>query len=229
MDVNLKRKILNNTRLFNFVSACNNFFTVSNSRSVRGKGNNIVFARGVLRKKVKIVCKGNHNKLTIANKTRLRNTLIEIYGSNNTIHIGANIVVYENTHFLVEGDNCEIYIGDNVIIGGGHFFAGESNTKIYVGENSMLSRDVKIDTSDFHSIIDEATGLRINRADNVYIGRHVWIGNGVHVFRGAHVSDNSVIGLKSLVNKKYEEPNLLLAGWPAKIIRQGINWTKEKL
>ena len=49
----------------------------------------------------------------------------------------------------------------------------------------------------------------------------------VMIFKGAVIPDGSVVGAGSLVNKKFEEENILIAGSPAKKIRSDIEWRRE--
>ncbi len=37
------------------------------------------------------------------------------------------------------------------------------------------------------------------------------------------IADNCIVGAGSLVTKKFEEPNVVIAGHPAKVIKTGIN------
>jgi len=48
-----------------------------------------------------------------------------------------------------------------------------------------------------------------------------------HIFKGAKVSDNSIVGANSVINKKFVEENVVIAGNPAKIIKRGVNWDKK--
>ena len=92
----------------------------------------------------------------------------------------------------------------------------------------MLSSGIKFKTGDSHSIINSDKNVRINPDGNVNIGDHVWIGQEVIILKNTHIGDNCVIGIRSLVTKDFGE-NLLVAGIPAKIIKQKINWTRERL
>ena len=46
----------------------------------------------------------------------------------------------------------------------------------------------------------------------------------VKIGKNTKISDDSIIGWGSIVTKKFEEPNVVLAGNPAKIVKRGINW-----
>lgn len=155
--------------------------------------------------------------------------LIEIEGNNNTVHIGAGVMVYEHCYISVKGDGCNIYIDDKTTIGDASLFAEESHTSIRIGKDCMLGRKISISTTDFHSIIDVATGKRINPAKDVTIGNHVWIGADVAINKGVTIADNSIVGSNSVVTKRFEEPNIILIGMPAKKIREAVTWSRQKL
>jgi acetyltransferase-like isoleucine patch superfamily enzyme len=87
--------------------------------------------------------------------------------------------IYDGCEFLIEGDNCSIFMGSKTTIGSATIFCGESNTSISIGDNCLLSRSINIDTSDFHSIVDLESKKRINLPKNVIIGNNVWIGFNV--------------------------------------------------
>ena len=46
------------------------------------------------------------------------------------------------------------------------------------------------------------------------------------ILKGAKISDGSVVGAMSLVNKKFEEENIVLAGVPARKIRGNVSWKR---
>lgn len=187
------------------------------------------FGNRILFRASRIKCKGKGNKIEIGDYCRFRNVLIEIEGNNNTVHIGAGVMVYEHCYISVKGDGCNIYIDDKTTIGDASLFAEESHTSIRIGKDCMLGRKISISTTDFHSIIDVATGKRINPAKDVTIGNHVWIGADVAINKGVTIADNSIVGSNSVVTKRFEEPNIILIGMPAKKIREAVTWSRQKL
>ena len=56
------------------------------------------------------------------------------------------------------------------------------------------------------------------------IGPHVWIGSSVTVLKGAVIPDGCVIAAGSVVCSKFEMKNALIAGNPARVIRENISW-----
>ena len=92
----------------------------------------------------------------------------------------------------------------------------------------MLSSDISLRTGDSHSIIT-TDGKRINLSKNVYIGNHVWIGMRALVMKGSKILDNSIIGAGSLVTGKFSQKNIMLAGNPAKKIKENVDWKRERI
>lgn len=65
-------------------------------------------------------------------------------------------------------------------------------------------------------------GTPYNFAQFVEIGRHVWIGKDVKIGKNVRIPDDCIIGWNSLVTKPFEQTNCIIAGSPAKIIKQNI-------
>lgn len=92
--------------------------------------------------------------------------------------------------------------------------------RITIGADSIIAWDVLITDSDWHKIEGSC------RMEDVEIGDHVWLAHGVSVLKGAVIPAGCVVAAKSLVQNKFSGRNLLLAGIPAGIIREEIQWTR---
>ena len=103
----------------------------------------------------------------------------------------------------------------------------ESDLSVSIGRDCMISSDVTIRSTDGHAIYELGTGKIINRARPIVIGDHVWIGAGVTLMKGAGVASNSVIGRASMVTRRFDEENVVLAGTPAKVVRNQIMWDRR--
>jgi len=178
---------------------------------------------------IKFKVNGINNSIKIGNKCLLRNTSINIKGNNNSVVFENNTRVYERLNVLIEGDNCELIVHCHTTIGSAKLQLGESSTKVVLGEDCMLSRDIVINTSDFHSILDNLTNKRINKANDVFIGNHVWIGNGVYINKGAVLNNDSIVAARSVVPGKVFASNSIIGGVPAKVIKEGVNWDRKKI
>lgn len=192
-------------------------------------GGRCSIAKDALFRKSKIIINGNDSVVKIGNKCRFRNITIEVFGKNSMVEINESVLVYEKCYISIKGDNCHCIIGNKTTIGSASFFLEESGKDIVIGEDCMLGRDICLQTTDFHSVVDATTGNRINYPESVNVGNHVWLGYGVTLGKGTAVADNSVVGEHSLVTKKFTQPNICLVGIPAKVIKENINWNREKL
>jgi len=79
---------------------------------------------------------------------------------------------------------------------------------------------------DFHKIKKLNEDNFRNKLENIDIGNNVWIGCRNTILKGSRIKDNSVIGANSLINKEFEKENVLIAGNPAKIVRENIRWER---
>jgi len=59
---------------------------------------------------------------------------------------------------------------------------------------------------------------------NIVIGENCYIGSAVRFAPGSSIADNTLVGLGSVVTKTFQVENIILAGQPAKIIRENYNW-----
>jgi len=88
-----------------------------------------------------------------------------------------------------------------------------------IGDHCAISWQCEILDEDFHKLgTGRPTGARIT------IGKHVWIGSGVKILKGASIADHSVVAANSLVVDRFDEPNVLIGGSPARILRREISW-----
>lgn len=63
----------------------------------------------------------------------------------------------------------------------------------------------------------------INKAP--VIGDNAYIGPGAILFGNIRLSDNITVGANSTVNKSFDVPNVVLAGTPAKVVKENYaNW-----
>lgn len=174
-----------------------------------------------LRNKLRV--KGNH-QISIANTAKVRGCDISIKGKNNNLIIeeGVNL---RGSQLEIDGNNCVIKVGKNSIIGHGCYLsARELNTQLILGEKCMLSRNVKIMTSDGHDILKDTQ--RVNPAKNIYIGNHVWLADNATVLKGVTIGKGSVVGINSTLTKSLEE-NCIAAGNPAKKVQDNIEWNEK--
>lgn len=176
-------------------------------------------------------CVGRHingvNNSIIIGNSNLHKCNFFIKGNNNTIVIGDKCK-FNRTSFWISGDNNRIEIGSETTVGQNCQFAVLEGTSIVIGQDCMFSHDIRVRTSDSHSIIDSETGARINHAKNITIGDHCWIGMYVLILKGAVLSNNTIAAARSIVNKQFED-GVLVGGSPAKVLKRHLTWDRRRL
>ena len=178
----------------------------------------------------------------------LKGLLIAVFGNNNDINLGKIFYPVNDTIGLTgltinignppedtltpgvkrEANNCKVNIGDNIIICGARLFLQDSETSISIGNDCMISWGIDIWCTDVHTVTD-LDGNPTNFSDKIEIGNHVWIGKDVKIGKNTKISNDSIIGWASVVTKKFDESNVVLAGNPAKIVKRDVNWNFRDL
>lgn len=89
---------------------------------------------------------------------------------------------------------------------------------ITIGNGCVISHDVTIMDSDFHTIIGaEEKGLP------VVIGDHVWIGSRALILKGVRIGEGAIIASGAVVTHNVPA-HAVVAGVPAKVIKTGVEW-----
>jgi len=189
-------------------------------------GNSLDISCALL-KKVDFHISGSNNKVIIEDFCQLKNSAIYISGSNNIVRIGPWSTLI-NAEVCIEDDGNEVILGEHTRILGKTHLAAIEGTKIIIGKDSMFSSDVHFRTGDSHSILD-MSGKRINGSADIMIGEHVWVGTKVTCLKGAEVPNHSIIGACALVTGKFYTPNCVLAGVPAKIVKENVDWSIQRV
>ena len=222
--MNKKELVMKYRPLVNLACSTYNLRNIFRKKIARGNQTTISCT---LLKKVDFHISGKNNTVVIEDFCQLKNCSIIISGNNNIIHIGKWSTLI-NAEMCIEDDGNEIILGEHTRILGKTHLAAIEGTKILVGKDSMFSSDVHFRTGDSHSILD-INGKRINGSDDIVLGEHVWVGTKVTCLKGARVPDHSIIGACALVTGKFQTPNCVLAGVPAKIVKENVNWSIHRV
>ena len=174
-----------------------------------------------LRNKLKL--KGEYH-LDIADGVRIRGCTIVMKGKNNQLRIASGVNL-KGVHIEILGNDCVVSIDEGCVIGESCYLsARESGTQLTLGKNCMLSRNVKIMTSDGHNIMK--AGQRINPAKSIKIGNHVWLADNVTVLKGVEIGDDCIVGINSTLTRSVTAGSIA-AGTPAKVLVDGVTWQNE--
>jgi len=98
-----------------------------------------------------------------------------------------------------------------------------NDTMLSIGKNCLISDQVRMRTSDHHSIIDLATREQINFPGDIRLKDNVWIGQGVTVLKGVEIGEGSIVASSALVTGSIPRTELW-GGVPAKCLRRNVSW-----
>jgi len=223
----LKYNIKKNAFFLQIMSKFYNYIIGRNKICIQGCGNKINMKPNVILRNAKIIINGKNNLIEIDNGTRLSNTHVYINGTGHYLKIGKDVMYRQGT-LLLEDISCIISIGDRTTVENAYIAATEQNGKILIGEDCMFSHNVDIRNGDSHSIIDLHTRERLNFPKDITIGNHVWLGSYSQILKGVKIGDNSVVGISSVVTSEIPK-NSICAGIPAKVVKENIEWTRERI
>ena len=101
-----------------------------------------------------------------------------------------------------------------------------SNSTFECGDDCMFSESVVIQTSDQHAIVDLKSGKIINLHPKIVkLGSHVWLGRRSTILGDCEIGNGSIIAASSTVTKNVPQ-HAIVAGVPAKIIKQDVTWSR---
>lgn len=151
----------------------------------------------------------------IFDKKRAR-TILEIKGSV-TFKGAANI-----------GHGAKLSVGESgsLIFGNNFNLTAESEIicchRISFGSNCLVSWNTLFMDTDFHKIIKEEA--QINKDMPIAVADDVWIGARCIILKGAAIPSNTVVAAGSVVSKPFDASGCIIAGSPAKVVKEGIEW-----
>jgi acetyltransferase-like isoleucine patch superfamily enzyme len=111
-------------------------------------------------------------------------------------------------------------------VGEGTYFS--PNVRIIVSSGLTIGRgcavgwDVQILDDDQHAF--RSGNRQRPRTAPVILGDRVWVGSKAMIFKGVEIADGCVVASGAVVTRSVDEPNSLVAGNPASVVRRGIVW-----
>ena len=159
---------------------------------------------------------------------------IQLYGDffyNYSCHprSQAYFTMLEGSELIVNGKtiiyyNCDLAVYSNavLILYGGYMNSGvqlRCSKQISIGADATIARDVYVTDSDSHHILDDKHVVD----KPVKIGKHVWLGLRSVVLKGVEIGDGAIVAAGAVVTKDVTSKTIV-AGVPAKCVREGVEW-----
>jgi acetyltransferase-like isoleucine patch superfamily enzyme len=133
----------------------------------------------------------------------------------------ANLVVHGNFRTCT-GSQVVVHPGAKLELGSGYM--NHKSTilcfnSIKIGHGVAIADNVVIRDSDNHSILSHSH----LKTKPIVIGDHIWIGTNAIILKGVTIGDGAIIAAGAVVTKDVPA-KALVAGVPAKVIRENIHW-----
>jgi len=141
-----------------------------------------------------------------------------IFQNNGTIIFEGSVTIAENS-YLSCNEGGGIIFGNNVSFNSGARII--SSNLITICENSKFSWDDTIVDDDIHAVVNINTGEEIVQTRPIVIGKSCWVGFGCVISKGVSLADYTIVSSCSKVVGKHDKMFTILAGVPAKIIKEG--------
>lgn len=154
---------------------------------------------------------------------------------NGSVVIGENVVLnsdFKNTNTalayrckFVTGYDGEISIGDNTMLNG---VCVVSYEKVEIGCDCQVASSTIISDTDFHPVDPDIRRKQVRGEQfpfasvgksKIKIGNNVWVGWNCTILKGVVIGDNSIVAAGSVVLAGSYPAGSLLAGNPAKVIK----------
>ena len=120
------------------------------------------------------------------------------------------------------GSDIRVFDGGELTLDGGYCTSGVQIVcfkKVSIGRDCAIARDVIIRDTDAHEVRPSKRPM----TEEVVIGRHVWIGNRAMIMKGVTVHDGAIVAAGAVVTRDVP-PGCLVAGVPARVVREGVSW-----
>lgn len=177
---------------------------------------------------------GSGNTIEIADTRSPQTLFVSIHGHDNRIVIGRQSLL---TGLRVDigaqrwaCSGARLTIGEVFSIGSrGRFILPNSGNVVEIGDRCMFSKSVVVRGGEYpHLIFDKESGDYLDISDGIFIGDHAWIGEEAYITKGVTVPRECIVGARSVVTRRFELENAVIAGNPAKVVKEGVQWVANE-
>lgn len=146
--------------------------------------------------------------------------------SGSTLDLAPNSFVNVLEVHLRQGSGAAV--GENSFAIGKLKLYSHEKATIRIGRDCLIGDGVLCMTSDMHSVVDIASGQRINPPGDIHVGDKVWIGAEAIILKGTSIGYGAIIAIRSVVMGEVPD-NAMMLGYPARLVRSGVTWSGDLL
>ena len=151
--------------------------------------------------------------------TSRRSKSCEIILETNSLMVcTGDVILYEGVGVRVT-EGAKLSIGDHTYLN--RSASIDCTQEITIGDYCAISDYVQILDSDFHPMTYNGKTSAMSKP--VHIGNHVWIGRSAIILKGVTIGDGAIVGAGSVVTRDVP-PGCLVAGNPARVIKENVEW-----
>lgn len=181
-------------------------------------------------RKMKIICK-RHCAVQIERKSSInvKGKLIVGVKENKKSKTETRIALKNNSKLTVDGNffvgagtDIRVFEGGNLELNSGYtngYTQIVCAKSIKIGKDVAIAREVIIRDTDAHEIV----GKEHEPIKPVVIGNHVWIGAKAMIMKGVTIGEGAIVAAGAVVTKDVP-PKTIVAGVPAKVIKENVTW-----
>lgn len=108
----------------------------------------------------------------------------------------------------------KVSIGDRATFGGRVLIYGLGG--VTIGNDCMVGYGSIIHTATHDPTIEIMN--RVTKSKPIVVGNNVWVGTGAIILPGVELADGIIVGAGSVVTKSFSDPDVIIAGVPAKLL-----------
>lgn len=176
------------------------------------------------------------NRVEIAPEQKVSNLAVDLGSARDcTVRLGALRVPFGGLRISFVANSGRISTGSEVTVGDGCTFNGSTHiigalsegVAVRIGQDCLFASGITVRGSSHHGLWDLDSGALLNPETGIEIGDHVWLGASVIVLNKSAIPSGSVVAARSIVNRRFRDENVLLAGSPAAVRRSRVAWTHD--
>jgi len=130
---------------------------------------------------------------------------------------------------MASGCRIDVGPGASLTIGNGSYLSPYvrviASLPMTIGERCAIGWDVQILDDDFHDFVGDPLAPARSSHAPVQVGNDVWIGSHARLYKGVSIADGCVVAGSAVVTKSIVTPHALVAGNPARVVRENVSWS----